>query len=37
MAEAAFDKKKNFHQQIGLKFKVEASKVLHLECSFVWC
>jgi hypothetical protein len=27
----------SFHPQIGLKFKEEASKVLHLEHSFVWC
>ena len=26
-----------FHQQIGLKFKEETRKVLHLEHSFVWC
>jgi hypothetical protein len=26
-----------FHQQTGLKFKEETSKVLHLEHSFVWC
>jgi glycyl-tRNA synthetase beta subunit len=36
MAKAAF-KKKTFHQQIGLKFKEETSKELHLEHSFVWC
>jgi len=28
--------KDSFHQQIGLKFKEESSKVLNLECSFVW-
>ena len=27
----------SFHQQIGLKFKAETSKVLHLEHCFVWC
>jgi hypothetical protein len=27
----------SFHQQIGLKFKEETSKVLNLEHSFVWC
>jgi replicative superfamily II helicase len=27
----------SFHQQTGLKFKEETSKVLHLEHSFVWC
>jgi hypothetical protein len=30
-------RRRSFHQQIGLKFKEEASKVLHLEHSFVWC
>ena len=35
MAEAAFNKKKTLHQQIGLKFEEETSKVLHLEHSFV--
>ena len=35
MAKAAV--KKPFHQQIWLKFKEEASEVLHLEQSFVWC
>jgi hypothetical protein len=25
----------SFHQQIGIKFKEETSKLLHLECSFV--
>jgi hypothetical protein len=29
-------KKGSFHQQTGLKFKEETSKVLHLEHSFVW-
>jgi hypothetical protein len=29
--------KEDFHQHIGLKFKVESSKELHLEHSFVWC
>ena len=27
----------SFHQQIGFKVKEEASKVLHLEYSFVHC
>jgi hypothetical protein len=27
----------SFHQQTGLKFKEETSKVLHLEHSFAWC
>jgi hypothetical protein len=26
-----------FHQQTGLKFKEETSKMLHLEHSFLWC
>ena len=30
-------KEDSFHQQTGLKFKEEASKLLHLERSFVWC
>ena len=30
MAKAAFNKKKTLHQQIGLKFKEETSKILHL-------
>jgi hypothetical protein len=37
MTKAAFNNKKTFHQQTGLKFKEETSKVLHLERSFVWC
>ena len=37
MAKAAFNKKKIFHQQIGLEFKEETSEVLHLEHGFVWC
>ena len=28
MAKAAFDRKKTFHQQIGLKFKEETNKML---------
>jgi hypothetical protein len=36
MTKAAFNKKKTFHQQIGLKFKEKTIKVLHLEHSFVW-
>jgi hypothetical protein len=28
---------KSFHQQIGLKFKEETDKLLHVEHSFVWC
>jgi hypothetical protein len=26
-----------FHRLIGLKFKEEVSKMLHLERSYVWC
>jgi hypothetical protein len=38
IAKAAFNKDKTlFHQLIGLTFKQEANKVLHLEHSFVWC
>ena len=36
MAKANFNKK-TFHWQIGLKFKEETGKILHLEYSFVWC
>jgi len=35
MAKAAFNKKKTFNPQIGLKFKEETSEVLHLERGFV--
>jgi hypothetical protein len=27
----------SFHQQIGLKFKEETSKMLHLVQRFIWC
>ena len=27
----------SLYQQIGLKFEVETSKMLHLEHGFVWC
>jgi hypothetical protein len=37
MTKAAFDKKKTFHQHIGLKCKEETIKFLHLEHSFLWC
>jgi hypothetical protein len=37
MAKAAFDKKKALHQQIGLKFKEEPGKFLHMEHSFMSC
>jgi len=38
MAKAAFNKKKmSFYQHIGLKFKEETSKMLHLEHGFLWC
>jgi hypothetical protein len=36
MTEAAFNKKKTVHWQIGLRFKEETSKVLHVEHSLVW-
>jgi len=36
MPRAAFDKN-SFHKSIGLAFKEETSKVLHLEHSIVWC
>jgi hypothetical protein len=36
MAKEEF-KKKVFNKQIGLKFKEETSKVLHLEHTFIWC
>jgi hypothetical protein len=37
IAKATFNRRKTFHQQIGLKFKEETSEVLHLEHSIVWC
>jgi hypothetical protein len=37
MAKAAFNKTKAFHQQIGLEFNEETSKLLHLEHSFARC
>ena len=33
--KAAVNKKKTFHQQIGLKFKDATHKVLHLESNFL--
>jgi hypothetical protein len=36
MAKAAFNKKKNFHQQTGFKLNEDTNKALYLECSFVW-
>jgi hypothetical protein len=36
IAEAAFNKKNSFYQQIELKFKEESGKVLHSEHSLVW-
>jgi hypothetical protein len=30
-------RRRNFHQQIGLKFKKESSEMLHLECRCVRC
>ena len=37
MAKAAYKKKKNFFQQIGLKFEEETSEMLRLEHGCVWC
>jgi hypothetical protein len=38
MAKAAFNKKKAlFYKHIGLGIEEEASEVLHLEHSFIWC
>jgi hypothetical protein len=38
IANAASNKKNTlFYQKIGLTFKKETGKVLHLEHSFVWC
>jgi hypothetical protein len=37
MGKAAFNTKKTFYHQIGLKFREETSGVLNLEYSFVWC
>jgi len=34
MAKAAFNKTKTFHQLIGLEFKEETNKLLHLEHSW---
>jgi hypothetical protein len=36
MEKAAFNRKKTFCQQIGLEFKEETSRLLHLEHSTVW-
>jgi hypothetical protein len=37
MGKATFNRKKTFHQKIGLKFKEETSEMLHLEDSTAWC
>jgi hypothetical protein len=38
ITKAAISKNKDsFHQQIGLKFKEETSKVLCMEHCFIWC
>ena len=37
MVKAAFNKNNSFYQQIGLKFKEETSKIIHLEYNFLWC
>ena len=34
---ATFNKTKTFQQQIGLEFRVESSKLLHLGHSFARC
>jgi len=35
MAKSSIQQEVSLHKQIGLKFKEQASKVLHLEHSFV--
>jgi hypothetical protein len=35
--KSSIQQEDSFHQQIGIKFKEESDKVLHLEHSFVWC
>jgi hypothetical protein len=37
IGKSSIQHKISFHQQIGLLFKEETSKVLHLEHSCVWC
>jgi hypothetical protein len=37
IGKSSIQQEDSFHQQTGLKFKEETSKVLHLERSFVWC
>ena len=37
MEKVTRKRKKSFYQQIGLKFKEETTKVLHLEHIFLWC
>jgi hypothetical protein len=38
MSKAAFNKKRAlFTGKIGLGTEEETGKMLHLECSFVWC
>ena len=37
MAKAAFNKKMAFCQDIGLGIEEEASEVLHVGHSFIWC
>ena len=37
MAKEAFNRKKHFLQTLGKRTKEEASEVLCVECSIVWC
>jgi hypothetical protein len=37
IGKSSIQQRISFHQQIGLKFKEETSKVLNLEHSCVWC
>jgi hypothetical protein len=37
MAKAALNRKKTFHQQIGLKFVEETTEVLQLGHGSLWC
>ena len=36
MGKATFNKKKSLHQQTGLEYKENTSKVLHWEYSLLW-
>jgi hypothetical protein len=35
--KAAFNKKRDFYQHVGLKIEEETNKMLHLKHSFIWC